>query len=254
MDRAQHQTYYYIDTLLLVPLIYNDNTLSRSDSRTAFGNLGADYTKKLDNEGHNFRIGLNARLNNNANEQYYNRFYDVYTDLDEHRYMLSNTYNYGGSLDARYNRPYSKDGELSYGLRADHQQTDNTFDRYNDTIGVLVDTLRTYQLKAAESSATADVNWTHRWGGFTLSTGLGLGGDRVGYNYFSDMPFADDSTLYFLNVLPSIHLTYRTESMHNWKLNYSMRMSHPRYNQITSFRSYGENSYSSQRPEKRVHA
>ncbi len=170
--------------------------------------------------------------------------YEENTDLDEHRYMLTQTYKYGSSLDVRYNRPYSLDGELSYGLRAEHSLTDNTYDRFNDTIGVLMDTLRNFQLKAIESSATADVNWTHRWGGFTLSTGLGLGGDRVDYNYSSYMPFADDSTLYFFNVFPSIHLTYRTEDMHNLKLNYSMRMSHPDYQQVTSFRSYGENSYS----------
>ena len=241
--RDERQTYYYLDSMPAYSMLYADETRDNSNSRSVFGNLGADYTKKFDNEGHNLRIGLNTRLNNNASEQWYNRFYEVYTDLDEHRYLLSQTRTFGGALDVRYNRPYSKDGELSYGLRADHQQMNNTYNRYNDTIGVLVDTLRTYRFKGANSSATADVNWTHRWGGFTLSTGLGLGGERIGYNYF-DSPFADDSTLYYLTVRPSIHLTYRTEDMHNLKLNYSMRMSHPKQNQITSFRSYGDNSYS----------
>ena len=169
--------------------------------------------------------------------------YDVYTDLDEHRYLLSKARSYHGSLDARYNRPYSESGELSYGLRAEHSQTDNTYDRYNDTIGVLIDTLRTYKLKEDETSISGDVNWTHRWGGFTFSTGLGLESERAGYAY-SDTPFADDSTYWHIHLRPSVHLTYRTESMHNWKLNYSMRMSAPNYNQITRFRSYGENSYS----------
>ena len=69
-------------------------------------------------------------------------------------------------------------------------------------------------------------------------------------NYaFTNTPFADDSTLWHVHLRPSIHLTYRTESMHNWKLNYSMRMSEPRYNQITSFRNYGENSYSVGNPQ-----
>ena len=244
MLRSERQTYYYLDSMPAYSMLYADQTRNNSDNRSVFAHAGADYTKKFDNEGHNFRLGLNTRLSRNSGEEFYNRMYDVYTDLDEHRYMLSRTYNYGGSLDARYNRPYSKDGELSYGLRADHQQTDNTYDRYNDTIGVLSDTLRTYRFKGANSSATADVNWTHRWGGFTLSTGLGVGADRVQYEYQSVMPFADDSTLYFITYRPSIHLTYRTENMHNFKLNYSMRMSHPREDQISSFRRYGENSYS----------
>ena len=248
MMRTERQTYYYLDSMPVDTMLFADQTKDNSDTRSIFGNLGADYTKKFDNEGHNLRIGLNTRLTNNSGEEWYNRFYEVYTDLDEHRYMLSRTYNFNGSLDARYNRPYSKDGELSYGLRADHTQMDFTYDRFYDTIGILVDSLRTYRMIGAKSSLNADVNWTHRWGGFTLSTGLGVEGERNMYDFISDMPFADDSVFYHLNFRPSIHLTYRTEDMHNLKLNYSMRMSGPGRNQVTRFRTYGENSYSTGNP------
>ena len=248
MMRTERQTYYYLDSMPAYSMLFADQTKDNSDTRSIFGNLGADYTKKFDNEGHNLRIGLNTRLTQNSGEEWYNRFYEVYTDLDEHRYMLSRTYNFNGSLDARYNRPYSKDGELSYGLRADHTQMDFTYDRFYDTIGILVDSLRTYRMIGAKSSLNADVNWTHRWGGFTLSTGLGVEGERNMYDFISDMPFADDSVFYHLNFRPSIHLTYRTEDMHNLKLNYSMRMSGPGRNQVTRFRTYGENSYSTGNP------
>ena len=248
MMRTERQTYYYLDSMPVDTMLFADQTKDNSDTRSIFGNLGADYTKKFDNEGHNLRIGLNTRLTNNSGEEWYNRFYEVYTDLDEHRYMLSRTYNFNGSLDARYNRPYSKDGELSYGLRADHTQMDFTYDRFYDTIGLLVDSLRTYRMIGAKSSLNADVNWTHRWGGFTLSTGLGVEGERNMYDFISTMPFADDSVFYHLNFRPSIHLTYRTEDMHNLKLNYSMRMSGPGRNQVTRFRTYGENSYSTGNP------
>ena len=248
MMRKQSQTYFYLDSVPPYSEIFNDSTLSDTKSSSWFGNFGTDYTKKFDEMGHNLRIGLNSRINNNANEQFYNRMYDVYTDLDEHRYMLSESRNYGVSLDARYNRPYSEEGEISYGLRADHQQDDNDYRRFNDTTGVLVDDLRTYHYLGAESSASADVNWTQRWGGFTLSTGLGSGFDRIHYQYISVMPFANDSTLYFFTMRPSVHLTYRTEDMHNLKINYSMRMSHPKEYQISTFRRYGENNYSMGNP------
>ena len=248
MMRTERQTYYYLDSMPAYSMLFADQTKDNSDTRSIFGNLGADYTNKFDNEGHNLRIGLNTRLTNNSGEEWYNRFYEVYTDLDEHRYMLSRTYNFNGSLDARYNRPYSKDGELSYGLRADHTQMDFTYDRFYDTVGILVDSLRTYRMIGAKSSLNADVNWTHRWGGFTLSTGLGVEGERNMYDFISNMPFADDSVFYHLNFRPSIHLTYRTEDMHNLKLNYSMRMSGPGRNQVTRFRTYGENSYSTGNP------
>ena len=244
MLRSQHQTYYYLDSVPAYSMLYADTTRSNTESKSVFGHLGVDYTKKFDEKGHNLRIGLNSRFNNNGSEQWYNRYYEVYTDLDEHRYLLSQIRGFGLNLDARYNRPYSEDGELSYGLRADHQSYNNDYNRYNDLDGTVKDSLRTYHFDGADNSVNADVNWTHRWGGFTLSTGLGGGVDRVWYQYLSDMPFADDSTLYYYNVRPSIHLTYRTEDMHNFKLNYSMRMSHASEEQISKFRRYGENNYS----------
>ena len=247
-SRREAQTFFMqpLDSLLAYNM--GDTTLSQS----GFGHFGIDYTKKFDEKGHNLRIGLNSRFNKNASDYYNNRLYDVYTDLDENRYLLSNQMGFGFNLDARYNRPYSDDGELSYGLRADYQKDNSDYKRFYSNDGGVnydsVDVLRTYRFNGSETGLNADVNWTHRWGGFTLSTGVGVGGDRIGYAYLSEMPFADDSTLYFLNVRPSIHLTYRTESMHNWKLNYSMRMSHPDEDQISSFRRYGDDSYSTGNP------
>ena len=226
---------------------YNDTLNSRSKGNSLFAHAGADYTKKFDLEGHNLRLGINTRMNRNASEQWYNRMYDVYT-MNEHRYLLTDNHSYGGSLDARYNRPYSKDGEMSYGLRADISHTDNIYSRYNDTVGSLVDSLRTYRFIGGEASANADVNWTHRWSGFTLSSGLGMGVERVDYTYRSDMAFADSNTLYRLDVHPSLHMSYRTEDMHNFKLNYTMRMANPGEEQLSKFRRYGDESYSTGNP------
>ena len=248
MLRSQRQTYYFPDSIPEYSELITDTTRSKTDANNIFGHFGIDYTKKFDEMGHNLRIGFNSRISHNASEQWYNRLYDTYTDLNEQRYLLTDQNSYGFSLDVRYNRPYSENGELSYGLRADHQQTDNRYDRYNDSLGVVLDSLRAYHFKGNETNATADVNWTHRWGGFTLSTGLGVGADRVYYNYISTMPFADDSTMYFLNVIPSIHLTYRTQNMHNFKLNYAMRMAHPGETQLSTYRRYGENDYSTGNP------
>ncbi len=242
--KSQDQTYYYpeIDHLI-------DTTGSKTLGQSIFSHAGVDYTKKFDKKGHNLRIGLNARFSHNASDQWYNRYYDVYHDFyDEHRYLLTRSYRYGASLDARYNRPYSENGELSYGLRADQYQMNNDYQRYNDTIGEIIDTLRTYHFNGCETNVNADVNWTHRWGGFTLSTGLGAGFLRDGYEYISDMPFADAGAPIYFTARPSIHLTYRTESMHNFKLNYTMRMSHPDEEQVSTYRRYGEDSYSTGNP------
>ena len=231
-------------------LAFRVGDTTKGDS--GFGNFGIDYTKKFDEKGHNLRIGVNSRISKNANKQWYDRFYDVYKDRDENRYLLTDMFNCGVNLDARYNRPYSEDGELSYGLRADYQYHNNDYQRfYSNDGGVTYDSLdllRTYHFNGSETGVNADVNWTHRWGGFTLSTGVGVGNDRVDYDYISDMSFKDKDVIFFWNVRPSIHLTYRTEDMHNFKLNYSLRMSHPDEDQISTFRRYGEDYYSTGNP------
>lgn len=226
-------------------LVYSIGDTTKSPSY--FTHVGADYTKKFDNWGHNIRLGANARMSHNGSDEYYDRLYTTYTDLNENRYLMTDNYTYSFDFDARYNRPYSKNGEMSYGLRFDNQTTNNDYQRFFSADGGAtyntIDTLRTYHFDGRETEVNADVNWTHRWGGFTLSSGLGVGYEYLYFNYQNDMPWADRNSDNELTLRPSIHLTYRTESMHNWKLNYSMRMSSPSEEQLTRFRIYGEDSY-----------
>ena len=248
-SRLVDQTFFMqpVDSVLAYGI--GDTTKATS----GFGHLGADYTKKFNDEGHNLRIGVNTRYSRNASDEYYNRHYTVYSlpGMDEDRYLLTRNNTFGASLDARYNRPYSKDGEMSYGLRADHQQVDNDYQRYYSNDGGVVydsvDAIRTYYFRGAETGVNADVNWTHRWGGLTVSSGIGYGLGRTQYNY-SLTPFADDSTFLTHSFRPSVHITYRTENMHNFKLNYSMRMSHPGEENVTRMRIYGEDSYRTGNP------
>ena len=248
MLRSQDQRYYYFNNLPCDSLLI-DTTDSKTDANNIFGHFGVDYTKKFDNLGHNLRIGFNSRIMHNSNEQWYNRLYETYNFLNEHRYMLTDQNMQGASLDARYNRPYNQNGEMSYGLRIDYRNNNNTYDRYNDSLGEVIDELRAYKFKGTSTNISADVNWTHRWGGFTLSTGLGAGPEISTYDYTSAMPFADSGTLNYFVLRPSIHLTYRTQSMHNLKLNYSLRMSNPDEEDVSKFRRYGENNYSTGNPD-----
>ena len=223
------------------------HTGDTTDSRSFFGHIGADYTKKFDQKGHNLRIGINSRISNNSSEEQYDRTYRLGAGTDEQRMLLSNSHSAGASLDVRYNRPCSDDGEMSYGIRADYETDHETFDRYRDFDQTIVDALRTYKYEGTETSVDADVNWTHRWGGFTAEVGLGLGLEHDDYNY-SDNPYADKGDTLFFTARPSVHLSYRTESMHNFKLNYSLRMRNPSISNLTKFRTYGENSYSTGNP------
>ena len=251
-DNSVYRTFFEPDTVYTNGYSTYDSTRNPS----FFGDLGADYTKKFDQNGHNLRLGLNGRFSHNRSTEFYDRMYTEYYGLDdEFRYRLTNQRNGGGSFFARYNRPYSKDGEMSYGFNADYNYTHNSYDRFYrpdssfNNLKDSTDLLRTYDFHGATSNVGADVNWTHRWGNFTLSTGVGLGLQSITWDYDTKMDFADNGSRNFITARPSVHLSYRTESMHNFKLNYSMRMRQPDESQLTKFRIYGDESYRTGNPD-----
>ncbi|MDY6372267.1 MAG: outer membrane beta-barrel family protein [Bacteroidales bacterium] len=253
-DRSTHQLFWPLDLDSLFAYSLSDT----STSTRGFGDLGVDYTKKFNGKGHNLRLGLRARLSSNASDEYYHRLYTRYTDLDENRYLLGSTRELGLDFNARYNRPYSKNGEFSYGLKLEYDDDRNTFDRYYLGAGGSydsVDALRTYELGLKDAEASFDVNWTHRFGNLTVSSGLGVEVEHTDYQYATAMTqFADDSAFTHFKLRPSIHLTYRTPDMHNFKLNYSLRMKDPSYKNLTRFRTYGEDSYSTGNPAGLAHS
>ena len=215
------------------------------------GNLGADLTHKFNNDGHNIRFGIGARFNNINEVTWYDRIFTPISEDSHHKYY--NTHNNSCKIDAdiRYNLPYSLDGELSFGLRYDHDYDNDIFDRsFVDANGnfLYMDTLRQYTMRSNEDRLRADANITQRWNGFTLSAGIGGGWERNQYCYTSEW-FPDDNTHNFFTVNPSLHLSYRTKSMHNFKLNYSMKSKTPSIGKLTTFRDYDEDYYTTGNPD-----
>ena len=245
-------------------LYYADSTQSLKNNNF-FGMVGATYTHKFDNEGHNLRVFLFSHFDHSNSNDSFIRNFDrgsvLYSNpFDQKKYYLSESGGYNINLNARYNRPYSKDGEMSYGLGFSHN---DDWESYAPTFVLSngndsTDYLRAYDYAIDKTSANGDVNWTHRFGNFTLE--LGLGGGVEGYHFAYS---ADGSALYpFLtdtqsrtNVTfsPSVHTSYRTEDMHNFKLNYTLRTHTPTGSQLTTRRRYSEDSYSVGNPDLNVY-
>jgi hypothetical protein len=239
--------------------LYQYDMNNDASTTSFFGMFGGNYTKKFDNKGHNLRLFLFGSTNNNNSETSYSRLYNI-TDTNDYnqntfKYYDNQTRGLDVNLRARYNRPYSKNGEMSYGLSFG---TDNSWKDYRpyllDTTydedvtildASLYDALRRYKFEDHENEADVDVEWTHRWGGFTLQLGMGA---RLTNDHFTftetGLQAGDDYTTNHITYNPSIHLSYRTEQMHNFKLNYSLRMRNPSAERLTTYRTYTEDSYS----------
>lgn len=232
---------------ILANTYYSYGDTNDRDQSSLFGMLGADLVHKFDNLGHNLRLGVSSTVSKGWTDQYYNRDYTTYDDLDQNKYNKTYSNNWSVGANARYNRPFSKDMDFSAGGRIDHSSMNNIYNKLLDTdqdgTYETTDNLRQYEFIGADDKLNADLNLTRRWGGFTAELGLGGGFVHTQFQYIN-MNYPDDSAFTYLTWNPSLHLSYRTKSMHNFKLNYSLRQRTPGEEQLTSFRTYGEDSYS----------
>lgn len=253
---AGHNIFHYFDT-------------NSSKGGYAFGFGGLNYQRKYDNEGHYLRINASGGFNNNNSEVYRIRDYQNSTiyalGTDENKYYKTKDAGGHFSINARYNRPLNKNMDLSFGLGIGHQRDHGTFDRfYADSTGKynIIDTLRTYTYNDQENSVDFDVNLERRWGAFTAELGLGAEYSLISVDYennYAKTPgtrfalhkgyFNDKQPLNRLTYHPSLHLSYYTQDMHNFSFSYTLRMNNPDASQLTTFRTYGEDSYSTGNPD-----
>ena len=257
-SQSENSNWLHREIFLPATGLYEYNQNSNSNINSIFSFFGADYTKKFDKSGHNLRLSLFGRVNRDDSGNDFSREYDT-TDAsayNQNTYKYYDTRSTGNNMNlrARYNRPYSDKGEMSYGMSYSHDRSLRDYrpyllsSVYNDGMtldATLYDQLRRYQYDDASNAVDADVEWTHRWGGFTMQLGMGA---RYTHDHFSYsetiLPSGDDTAFNYLTYNPSIHLSYRTASMHNYKLNYSLRMRNPSGSQLTTFKTYTEDSYS----------
>ncbi len=238
------------------PALYIYNQDQTQHFNTLFGFFGGYYTKRFDKKGHNLTVSLNGNINKTDQKIIYNRVYSVTDGLESNSYKFKDVNQFMPSvtMQLRYNRPYSEQGEFTYGLSASQSNSysdlqpyilNAAYDEQTTVLSpALYDTLRRYIFNADNKAVSADIGWQHRWGGLTLKLGMGARISYYKYAYTETITLPGvDTSLLNITYNPSIHLTYRTEKMHNLKLNYTLRMQNPNSNDLSQFRTYGEDSY-----------
>ena len=238
------------------PALYIYNQDQTQHFNTLFGFFGGYYTKRFDKKGHNLTVSLNGNINKTDQKIIYSRVYNVTDGLESNSYKFKDVNQFMPSVTMRlrYNRPYSERGEFTYGLSASQSNSysdlqpyilNAAYDEQTTVLSpALYDTLRRYIFNADNKAVSTDIGWQHRWGGLTLKLGMGARISYYKYAYTETITLPGvDTSLLNITYNPSIHLTYQTEKMHNLKLNYTLRMQNPNSNDLSQFRTYGEDSY-----------
>ena len=223
---------------------------TESDGTGRWGgfNGGADYQHLFNNKGHNIRFsfygGYWSGYNNSTNKRNYyfwdpaaNAFNDSITRFTgyKQRYHYDD-FNYDISVD--YNLPYSDNGEINLGVSYAHAPDTyhNIYDTLVDATTYTQDSYRTLDRISWENELDAYLTLQHKFGNFVVKPGIRMEYSNVHCNM--DGYMIDHQTKSYLNWRPSIHLSYRTKSMHNFKLSYTRRISNPDSRYLTNFVEY----------------
>ena len=223
---------------------------TESDGTGRWGgfNGGADYQHLFNNKGHNIRFsfygGYWSGYNNSTNKRNYyfwdpaaNAFNDSIIRFTgyKQRYHYDD-FNYDISVD--YNLPYSDNGEINLGVSYAHAPDTyhNIYDTLVDATTYTQDSYRTLDRISWENELDAYLTLQHKFGNFVVKPGIRMEYSNVHCNV--DGYMIDHQTKSYLNWRPSIHLSYRTKSMHNFKLSYTRRISNPDSRYLTNFVEY----------------
>ena len=233
---------------LVSPLLVDYGTNTTSNNSNYFMNGGLYYQHKFDNKGHNLSISANAMSWGYKGGGLVDRRFTLPT---EYRRAINSTQSrrsMGGEVEVVYNRPYSENGEISVGWNTGYSP-EKVFSVNDTLVGEddwVRDAFRSYDATFTTLTNEAFITVQHKFGGFTVKPGIRFCHELVGGTYV-------DSTQYnfskpFFSIRPSLHLSYRTESMHNFNLSYTRRIAAPDAHSLSSFPLYDEDEFSTGNP------
>ena len=227
---------------------------SNAWNRNYFANGGLYYMHKFDNNGHSLSVSVNAMGWGGGNGGVVTRsFTSPYTYRKIMR-QESQYSSFGAEGEVIYNRPYSENGEVSvgytFGIDPEKRYliTDTVTNPY--IIGPYNwenDVYRSYRANFNKLNNEAFITLQHKFGGFTVKPGIRFVSELVSGAYPDSSKY--DFRKHFFSVRPSLHLSYRTESMHNFKLSYTRRIASPEAEQLSAFPMYHEDNYNSGNPD-----
>ena len=230
--------------------LYDYTTLSSSRSRAAGGYAGIWYEHDFNKNGHKIEANIGGGLHIDKNTSLFDRDYLIQDYLDKNRDGLSkwNNFSFDGGVD--YTIPYHENGEISIGVSGEFEKS-NSLTRYDTLVRELnqyyTDSLRFYNSTQREGSFDAYVTIEHKFGGFTIKGGLRS--QYIHYDLDIHNSPTDDVVKGYWSLYPSLHLSYRTKSMHNFKLSYTRRVRNPSSSQLTTFHTYSEDAFSMGNPD-----
>lgn len=249
--------YTYQDSTFYQEYIFNPS------DRSFFNNMGQNilgggdyggmwYEHKFNSNGHKISADLSFWTWGRKQTGEASRDYLFLDNLDKKQKQQNRYRMYGMDASLDYTIPYHKDGEIEMGVSGSYDPRLN-YQRYDTLVfstgEYVLDDVRFKDVRSRDGSFDAYVTLQHRFGGFTLKGGL-----RTEYEIYNLLILnAPEYNVHkgYWGLYPSLHLSYRTKNMHNFKLSYTRRVNNPDGDDLCTFIDYGEDGYSTGNPDLR---
>lgn len=214
---------------------------------------GLWFTHQFDNRGHEISANASGNLYGSWSSGKDFRFCKQDAAVNFNRQLLSEYRSCSADAGLDYTIPYHMNGEISVGTALLYAVTGEMY--RHDTLvpnsqGVyLLDSLRFKDSHIEGAGWDVYATIQHRFGRFTVKGGVRS--EYVFYNHrYANSP-KDNGMKHYWGVYPSIHLTYTTSSMDNFKLSYTRRVSNPDAEELSTFVEYDDDSYTMGNPALR---
>lgn len=228
--------------------MYHYDTYGDSKGLNQFYHAGLQYMHKFNNEGHNISLRMTGNMANGYSNEYNKQTYETQTWMNVDYRELTNYNDMGYGVNIDYSLPYSENGEIGIGASYEYSP-DNYYIDYDTLNGEVYvkDIMRSFSREVGTNEYDVYLTVQQKWGNFVLKLGIRMEYERLWSNIAGYETV--NQTNEYLNWRPSIHLSYRTKSMHNFSMSYSRRIAPPGARDITSFKFYSTESFSTGNPD-----
>ena len=216
------------------------------------GYVGAWFEHRYDTTGRKLSLTLNGNgwLSRSANSTH--RYFTNPAFANMHRVSRDFETEPSLSVGVNYTLPLAHGFELEMGadVEGEFERGHDYLDTLNAATGLFERIgLRSEETRSDHLDLDGYLTAQKRWGNFTAKVGLRFG-DCLSWVERSHADGSAPTRLdtSFLEFVPSLHLSYRTDDFHNFSLNYTRRHSHPTVTSLVDFRTYGDNDFSTGNP------
>ncbi len=233
-----------------------DYTIERADRQDfSVGAIGLEWHHRFKKPGQHLGVQLNSNFdfgNGITKEQ---RIFEGHSERNRDIINSNDFTDVGFDNKIEYNHPYrlssryDQHGDV-YVSFTDVLKPDNNIGIYDTlgTDGYVTDWYRSENRRFNRRQAAATVMIQHHIGkALTIKPGISWENAWIKSRYLDTPEY--DTLMRFNYWRPSLHVTYRTPSMHNFSSSYTPKTNFPRVRYFTSKKAYNEESFSVGNPE-----